>query len=75
MRHRLVFRQHPQTAYNRYFLKIALPLMRLVFPAPAKACLPIVHALLEGQNGQLAEPGGPFHIRGKPRLVPLYKRI
>lgn len=64
-----------QTAYHRRFLKIALPLMRLVFPLPDKACFPTLTALLDGQNGQLAEPGGLFHIWGKPKLIPLSKRF
>ena len=63
------------TAYNRHLLKIAVPLMRWVFPSPKVACQPIITALLHGQPCQLAEPGGLFHIWGKPKLVPLSKRL
>lgn len=63
------------TAYSRRFLQAALPLMRLLFPPPEKACATTVTALLEGKNGQLAEPSGPLHICGKAKLVPLTKRL
>ncbi len=64
-----------QAAYSRIFLKIALPVMRRVFMPPQKAARPILHALLNGQAGQLAEPRGLFHIWGQPQLVPLTKRL
>lgn len=64
-----------QTAYNAGFLKIALPLMRLLFPSPKNACRTTLQALLHGKSGQLAEPGGLFHIWGKPNFVPLEKRM
>lgn len=64
-----------QTAYNRQFLKIALPLMKAIFPSPEKACAPIVAALLDGANGELTEPGGLLHIWGKPKQVSLTNRL
>ena len=63
------------TAYNQHFLKVALPLMRWIFPSPEDACRPTLTALLHGQSGQLAEPDGLFHIWGKPKLVSLSKRF
>lgn len=64
-----------QTAYNARFLKIALPLMKILFPSPKNACRTTVQALLHAKNGQLAEPGGLFHIWGKPSFVSLEKRM
>lgn len=64
-----------QTAYNASFLKMALPLMKFIFPSPEKACRTTLHALLHGQGDQLAEPGGFLHIWGRPVLVPLTKRL
>lgn len=64
-----------QSAYSPAFLRLALPLMKLVFPSPEKACRSILHAAQHAQNGQLAEPGGLLHIWGKPALVPLSHRL
>lgn len=64
-----------QSAYSPSFLRFALPLMKMVFPSPEKAARCIVHAALFAQGGQLSEPGGPLHIWGKPKLVPLANRL
>lgn len=64
-----------QTAYPPAFLKITVPLMTVLFPSPEKASHTTLEALVNGKNGQLAEPGGLLHIWGKPRLVPLQKRL
>lgn len=64
-----------QTAYNRHFLKIVLPLMKMIFPSPEKACAPVIAALLNGANGELTEPGGLLHIWGKPKPIPLTDRL
>ena len=63
------------TAYNATFLKLAFPLMKVLFPKPEKACRTTLHALLNGNSGQLAEPSGLLHIWGKPQLVALTKRL
>lgn len=65
---------HP-TAYQAGFLRMALPLMRRLFPSPEKACQTTLHALKSGENGHLCEPGGLLQIWGKPHLLPISKRI
>lgn len=64
-----------QSAYSPAFLRFALPLMKQLFPSPEKACGTILYAAQHAQTGQLAEPGDPMHIWGKPTLVPLSKRL
>lgn len=64
-----------RAAYNRYLMKIALPVMRRVFMPPERACQPILYGLFHGQPGQLAEPRGLLNIWGKPRLMPLTRRL
>ena len=64
-----------QSAYHPVFLRFALPVMKLLFPCAHKACRPILTALHSTDNRQLAEPSGMFHIWGKPRLIPLSKRL
>ena len=65
---------HP-TAYHATLLKWILPLMKLLFPSPQKACRTTLQALMNGKNGQLSEPAGLLHIWGKPTLTLLYGRL
>ena len=64
-----------KSPYPPLFLRFALPLMKWIFPKPERACRTTLHALLEADGGQLAEPDGFLHIWGKPFLVPLCKRF
>ena len=61
--------------YFGMLMKIALPVMRRVFMPPERARQPILYSLFHGQPGQLAEPRGLLSIWGKPRLVPLARRL
>ncbi len=65
---------HP-TAYSAGLMRFALPLMRRLFPSPDKACQTTLKALTDGGASQLCEPGGFLQIWGKPRFVPLSKRL
>lgn len=64
-----------QSAYPPAFLRLALPLMKRIFPSPEKAARSILHAALYAADGQLAEPRGLLHIWGKPALTPLDERL
>lgn len=67
--------QSQPAAYHRLFLQFALPLMRLIFPSPDQAALPLMEAILHGESGQLAQPGGWLNVWGPPLREPLKKRL
>ncbi len=64
-----------ETAYPCWLMRMALPLMERIFPTPEKACRPILHALENPARGQLTEPGGLFHVWGRPVSLPLEHRL
>lgn len=64
-----------QTAYNHHLMKLILPLMKVIFPTPEKACASILTALEEALPGELVQPGGLLHIWGEPAKCDLKKKL
>ena len=62
--------------FGKLFNKIAVPLMRLIFPSPKKASQAVIFAALESsEKGYIAGAGDAFHVWGKPKFYKLKREF